>query len=70
MPFRLSNAPNIFKRFIIELLKLLISKLLVYIYDVLIYSRSRLEHFVHPRKVFLTIRSIKLYINLTKCSFL
>jgi len=38
--------------------------------DILIYSMTRDEHLAHIRKVFLTLRVDKLYINIKKWSFM
>lgn len=38
--------------------------------DILIYSRSLMEHMDHVRKVLETLRDNKLYSNLKKCSFM
>ena len=51
------------------------SQVLVYvkiklINNILIYSQSKEEHLEHLRQLFLTLREVKLYLNLKKCSFM
>ena len=41
-----------------------------YFDDILIYSQSKEEHLEHLRQIFLTLREVKLYVNLKKCSFM
>lgn len=42
----------------------------VYVGDILVYSKSKHEHFEHPLKVPKKLRDIKLYNRLSKCEFL
>ena len=62
MPFDMSNAPSIFMRMMIHVLRPFIGKFLV------VYSKE--DHIDYLCQVFETLRSEKLYINLQKCSFL
>ena len=43
--------------------------MVVYLYDILIYSKSLEEHLEHLRVVFIALRDARLFGNLGKCSF-
>eukprot|EP00253_Pinus_taeda_P011532 PITA_11532 len=67
MPFELSNAPSTFMRLMNEMLKEYIGKfVIVYLDDILIFSKTREEHFRHVRKVLEKLQQNKLLINLKK----
>eukprot|EP00253_Pinus_taeda_P027660 PITA_27660 len=71
MPFELSNAPNTFMRLMNEMLKEYIGKfVIVYLDDILRFSKTREEHFRHVRKVLEKLQQNNLLINLKKCTFL
>src|ERR1700733_9655705 len=65
MPFGLSNAPNTYMRLMNEMLKVI-----VYLDDILVYSRSKEEHMRHLNYVLQRLQQEKLLLNLKKCSFL
>jgi hypothetical protein len=70
MPFGLTNAPALFmnlmnKVFMEELDKFVI----VFINDILIYSKSREDHEHHLRIVLERLRAHQLYDKLNKCEF-
>ncbi|KAK8942511.1 hypothetical protein KSP39_PZI008913 [Platanthera zijinensis] len=65
MPFRLTNAPDTFMRFMTHILQPHIGKfLLVFFDDILIFSKSRDDHLSHLQQVFEIIRQNKLYVHL------
>jgi len=70
MSFGLTNAPSYFmnlmnKVFMDELDKFVI----VFIDDILIYSKSVQEHEQHLRVVLAKLRANKLYVKFSKCEF-
>ena len=70
MPFGLTNAPSTFMRLMNEVLKKFLGKyVIVYLDDILNFSKTLDEHLLHIRSVFERLREEKLLINLKKCSF-
>ena len=71
MPFGLCNAPASFQRLMNRVFAdELNSFILVYLDDILIYSRSIDEHWEHLRRALQRLREAKLYGRLHKCDFL
>lgn len=70
MPFGLTNAPATFQAFIQETLRDLLDVIcVVYLDDILIFSRSQEEHDQHVRLVLERLRQAGLYANAKKCEF-
>ena len=70
MPFGLTNASSTFMRLMNEVLRAFIGRfVVVYFYDILIYSRSLEDHLNHLRVVFDALRAARLFGNLEKCTF-
>ncbi|MCV6575478.1 MAG: reverse transcriptase family protein, partial [Cohaesibacter sp.] len=71
MPFGLCNAPNTFQRLMNTIFEREINSfILVYLDDILIYSRSIEEHWDHLRIALDRLHRAKLYGRLHKCEFL
>ncbi|XP_078541456.1 vomeronasal type-2 receptor 26-like [Lissotriton helveticus] len=70
MPFGLCNAPAAFQYFMDEVLRGLLDTIcMVYIDDILVYSRTLLEHVEHVREVLGRLQQHDLYAKLEKCLF-
>ena len=70
MPFGLTNTPSTFMRLMNEVLKKFLGKfVIVYLDDILIFSKTLDEHLLHIHSVLERLREEKLLINLKKCSF-
>ncbi|KAL0147094.1 hypothetical protein M9458_057618, partial [Cirrhinus mrigala] len=70
MPYRLVNAPSVFQNFIHEVLREFLHHfVIIYIDDILIYSKSEAEHYHHVAEVLQRLREHQLYLKAEKCSF-
>ena len=70
MPFGLTNAPAVFQRFIDHILSEFIYKfVVVYLDDILIYSKSLDEHRTHVAQVLKVLQENYLVVKLEKCIF-
>jgi len=70
MPFGLTNAPATFQRFMEQVLREHIAKFcMVYIDDIIIYSKTEEEHATHLRLIFEALRKHDVRIKLQKCHF-
>ncbi|XP_048228314.1 uncharacterized protein LOC125369579 [Ricinus communis] len=71
MPFGLCNAPSSFMRLMNEVLRPFLNKfIVVYLDDILVYSKSESEHMLHLRDLFEKLRTHKLYGKMEKCTFM
>ena len=70
MPFGLCNAPATFQRIMNHLLREGLDKfVLVFLDDILIFSRTKEEHLQHIKAVLHRLRSEKFFGRLHKCEF-
>uniref|UniRef100_A0A0G4F825 Reverse transcriptase domain-containing protein n=1 Tax=Chromera velia CCMP2878 TaxID=1169474 RepID=A0A0G4F825_9ALVE len=71
MPFDLCNAPSISMRLITDVLRPLLNKCVVmFINDVLVFSRTPEEHIKHINQVLSLLREHQLYVKVSKCAWL
>jgi hypothetical protein len=70
VPFGLTNAPTVFMCLMNGIFKNYLDKfVIVFLDDILIYSKSKEEHEQHLRMVLQVLREHQLYAKLSKCSF-
>ncbi|CAI7844986.1 unnamed protein product [Closterium sp. NIES-54] len=70
MPFGLCNAPATFQAEMNHILRPLLDEcVVVYLDDILIYSKNMKKHMEHLRKVFEILRKNKFYVKLSKSDF-
>lgn len=71
IPFGLSNTPSTFMRLMNKVLKDYISKfIVVYLDDILIFSKTKEEHIKHLKKKINKLHEEMLMINLEKCDYM
>lgn len=70
MSFELTNAPAIFMDLMNRVFRQLLDQfVIIFIDDILVYSKSREEHAHHLTQVLQIFREKKLYAKLSKCGF-
>jgi hypothetical protein len=70
LPFGLTNAPATFMRLMNDIMRPLLDKcVVVFLDDILVFSRSQEEHQEHLRQVLGILREHKLYARMSKCEF-
>ncbi|KAA3466671.1 RNA-directed DNA polymerase-like protein [Gossypium australe] len=70
MLFGLTNAPTVFMDLMNKIFKSYLDRfVVVFIDDILVYSRDEKEHTYHLRIVLQTLREKKLYAKFSKCEF-
>ncbi|GJY85885.1 putative reverse transcriptase domain-containing protein [Tanacetum coccineum] len=70
MPFGLTNAPAVFMDLMNRVCKPYLDKfMIVFIDDILIYSKNKEEHAEHLKTILNLLRSEKLYAKFSKCDF-
>nr|GFB23281.1 putative reverse transcriptase domain-containing protein [Tanacetum cinerariifolium] len=70
MPFSLTNAPAVFMNLMNRVFHEFLDKFVImFIDDILVFSKSKEEHEDHLRTVVQTLRQEKLYAKFSKCEF-
>ncbi|KAI3770327.1 hypothetical protein L6452_01455 [Arctium lappa] len=70
MPFGLTNAPTVFMDLMNRVCRPFLDKsVIVFIDDILVYSKSELEHEQHLREVLDVLIKERLYAKFSKCDF-
>ena len=70
MPFRLTNAPTTFMDLMNQVFRPFLDQfVIVFIDDVLVYSRSEEKHEQHLRATLKTLREHRLFVKFSKCEF-
>ena len=70
MPFGLTNAPTVFMDLMNRVFRPYVEQfVVVFIYNILVYSKDRENHDTHLRVMLETLRKEQLYAKLSECEF-
>ena len=70
MPFRLTNAPATFQRFINDVVRDHLDEFCVaYLDDILIYSNNLLDHQQHVSRILKKLQANNIFVKAEKCEF-
>ena len=69
MPFGVTNVLKVFMKYMNRIFNYLDQFVVVFIDDILIYSKSEEEHVEHLKIVLQVLKEKKLYEKLSKCEF-
>ena len=70
MPFRLKNVRATYQRLVTKMFKRLLEKTIeVYIDNMLVKSKERLDHAEHMQEAFELLRAYNMKLNPSKCAF-
>jgi len=70
MPFEVSNAPGVFMEYMNRIFHPFLDRfVVVFIDDILVYSKSEEEHVEHLRVVLRVLKENQLFAKLSKCEF-
>ena len=70
MPFGLTNSPAVFMDLMNHMSRpILDQSMIVFIHDILVYSKTQEQHEVHLREVLDTFRRERLFVKFSKCEF-
>ena len=70
MPFGLKNAGATYQRLVTKMFKPLLGKTMeVYIDDMLVKSKQRLDHVTHLQEAFDLLKGYRMKLNPLKCAF-
>ncbi|GKA94310.1 putative reverse transcriptase domain-containing protein [Tanacetum coccineum] len=70
MPFRLTNAPAVFMNLMNRVCKSYLDNfVIIFIDDILIYSKNKKEHKGHLKLILIFLKEEKLFVKFSKCKF-